>query len=101
MLVRKVGIWSLAKTFAIVYAGLGVVFGTLGLLLMAVLLVFASGGSGIPSSLELIFLGALMIVFIPIVAALKGLLVGAISALLFNFAAGLKGGFELDVEAGA
>ena len=93
MIIHKVGVRSLATVFAYIYAVIGLIVG-------AILSIVALAG---PDQTEitnaLATLGGPFAVFVlPLVAAIKGYLTGAISGWVFNYAARVSGGVEVEVE---
>ena len=81
-----------------------VLYGLLGLIIGACITLFSLVGAGFmrsqnapaPAIAGMIF-GTMAIVMFPILYGVMGGVVGALSALLYNFAARLIGGLELDL----
>lgn len=96
MILRRIDPVSLAKILGILYAMLGVLIGAL-ISLASVLGAFAGGaehGAG-----EFAFLlGAGAFVIAPVVYGALGAIGGLITALIYNLAAGIVGGVQLDLE---
>jgi hypothetical protein len=100
MTIKSVGVLSIAKIAAVVYAGLGLLGGI-------IFACFALVGAGITSAMQqnaqlppvfsLVF-GVGAIVAMPIIYGVMGFILGAISAWLFNIAAGIAGGVNIQVE---
>lgn len=100
MVVKKVGIWSAARI-------LGAIYGVIGLLAGTIFAIISLVGSGIasatlgrnaPIAWPGLFFGVGAIVFLPLLYGVMGVIVGAISASLYNVFAKLLGGLELEVE---
>src|SRR5258708_580885 len=81
-----------------------VLYGLLGLIIGACISLFSLVGAGFmrsqnapaPAIAGMVF-GTMAVVFIPIFYGLMGGVVAALSALLYNFAARLIGGLEVDL----
>jgi hypothetical protein len=100
MKVTRIGVWSAARVAALLYGGLGLLIG-------AFLSLAALAGAGLGSAVNaqsdvppalLVVIGVGAIVFAPIFYGVMGLIVGSLTAALYNLAAGVVGGIELDVE---
>ena len=93
VVLRQVGVMSVAKIAAVLMAIVGLIQG----------IVFASLGSMIGSiaglaSLEMLGgFGVLAVVMFPITGAISGFIGGAISAFLYNLVATRIGGIEMDL----
>ena len=102
MVIRKVGVLSLGKLMAVMYAGIGLVIGGL-YALFAVLgggAMMALGGES-DSALGggmMIGMGLAAIVLAPVFYGVLGFIGGIISAFFFNLAAKYTGGLELEVQ---
>lgn len=92
MVIRRVGALSCAKVTGLLYVILGLVVGAC---LSVVSLLGFAGGSYSP--LQGMF-GAGAIVMLPIFYGALGFFGTLIMALLFNFAAGVTGGIEVDAS---
>lgn len=98
MIVKRVGVLSLAKIMTVVYAGIGVIAG----IFMA--LISTMAGSGLSSHGAVGGMGMGMgfglgaIILFPILYGVLGFVGGIISAWLYNLAAGFIGGIELDLQ---
>jgi hypothetical protein len=97
MQVRRVGVFSYAKIMAVVMAGVMLIIGIpLGLIMMVIGAAAltqdgAAGGIGIG-------MGLAYMIILPIVYGVLGFIMGALSALIYNVAAGFVGGIELELE---
>ena len=101
--IRKLGILSVAKIYAVMMLVISLLFSIpYGLIIIIFSLTgagslgrqqaFAVGGGGI-------VLGLLIMIGLPIIYGLMGFVGGALSALIYNIFAGFVGGIEIDVEA--
>jgi hypothetical protein len=98
MVIKRIGPLSVAKIAAVLYAGIGLLIGVaFALLGMAGLgNRLSEDGSTIP--MMGLFFGVGAIVILPICYAIMGFVITLISAGLFNLAAGVTGGVEIDVQ---
>lgn len=102
MKVNRIGIGSAAKLSGAMYgaAGLifGVIFGLASLFGMGLASQFAADGAEAPPA----FLGPLFgvgaIILFPLLYGMMGLVVGAVSAALYNLFAGMVGGLEVELQ---
>jgi hypothetical protein len=103
MVIRRLGVWSVAK----LYAGIMATFGLIGGIFFA-LAAMVGGFAGAASStdtnaglaaggLSALF-GVGAIIFLPILYGVLGLIGGSIGAALYNLFAGLFGGVEVEVQ---
>ena len=94
MVVKRIGPVSVAKIAAVLYAGIGLIVG------IVVFLVTLVGVSIAPEANR--FLGAaagiFALILLPILYGCLGFVVSLIFAALFNVAARIAGGVQLDVE---
>lgn len=98
MIVRRIGVLSLAKIMGAMYAGFGLIFGALFAL---VSLFGAAVGAGLAEGGEAwmgAFFGVGAIVFLPIFYGVLGFVGGIISAAIYNLTAGFVGGLELETQ---
>ena len=102
MQIRRMGVFSCAKIYAIVMAAFGLVIGVIyGLFFMIVggaMLAAGSGREAGPAGASGLIIGLVMMVVIPIFYGVLGFVMGAIGALVYNIAAGFVGGIELELE---
>jgi hypothetical protein len=103
MVIKRVGALSLAKVAAVLYAGMGLLFG--GLVSLFSLLGAAAwmtrpgaqpDGPGGPMFGALFGVGA--IILLPIFYGILGFIGTLIAATLFNVAARMTGGVEIEVQ---
>jgi hypothetical protein len=94
MIVKRVGVWSAARMYAAITAAFGLVGG------IVFALIALAGASISPEAqgwMGPVF-GVGAIIFMPVVYGIMGLVIGAVSAALYNVFAGMVGGLSLDVE---
>lgn len=101
MVIKRVSPLSVAKVAGLLYALLGLIFGGL-FSLLAMAGGFASALEGSDSGsigpiVGLVF-GAGAVIVLPIFYGVMGFIVTAIMAVIYNFAAGVVGGVEIDVQ---
>ena len=96
--IRGVGVVSMGKMAAILYAVIGLIVGILlaGLSSIGALAGIASGERG-AGALGMFF-GFGAVIICPILYAIVGALVWMLLAALFNLAAGMIGGVEFEVD---
>lgn len=95
MIVRRVGVASVAKIYGAISGAFGLVAG-LFLALASVV------GAGLADSGDASFLGPLLgvgaVIALPVFYGVLGFVAGAAGAALYNLFAGMVGGVEIDVE---
>ena len=98
MIVKRVGVLSVAKVYGALSASMGLLF---GLVLAAISVVAGAGGGFIgddaPGLIGAMF-GAGAVILMPIFYGCAGLVMGAIAAALYNMFAGIVGGVRIEVE---
>ena len=98
MVIKRVGALSIAKIAAVLYAGIGLLLGLVFTLIgMAGFAGRLGADSGAPSFLGMLF-GVGAIVILPICYGLIGFVFTLIGAALFNAAARITGGVEIEVQ---
>ncbi len=93
MIIRKVGVVSLARILATIYAVFGLIAG-------AVLTIVALAGFDLGESsdeLARAVFGPAAIILLPIFYGIVGYLAGAVAGWVFNYAAAMWGGLEIEV----
>jgi len=101
MVIRRFGVWSVARLAAVLYAGLGFIIGAIVALISLVGAGIASGlhDANIPNAGMLTaFFGMGAIIVLPICYGLIGLIFGALTAALYNLFAGMVGGIEVETQ---
>jgi len=95
MVVKSIGVVSVAKMYGAICAAAGLLIGILFALASVV-------GAGLAESSEVGFLGPMLgagaVVALPIVYGIMGFIAGAIGAVLYNVFAGMVGGVRIEVE---
>ncbi len=98
MVITRIGVLSVAKIAGVLYAGVGLIIGALfsliGLAGFAGGLASDSAAGAMGSAL----FGVGAIIVLPIFYGVMGFVVTLISAWLFNIAAGITGGVEIEVK---
>ena len=102
MVVRRVGVWSAARLYGGLSATMGLLFGAvLALIALAGGMAGAadSGSAGGPvSALMGAMFGVGAIIVLPIFYGVLGVVMGALTAALYNLFAGMFGGIEMDIQ---
>ena len=101
MRIQKIGIGSAAKLSGAMYAAAGLIFG----FIFALAALFGAGfaqmaaneGDAPPAFLGAIF-GVGAIILLPLLYGFMGLVIGAISAALYNLFARMVGGLEVELQ---
>lgn len=100
MVIKRFGVLSAAKLYAVVMAAIGLIIGVpVGLIMMVVGAAVMSMGrdGGAPGGVG-IGMGLVYMIVLPIFYGLIGFIFGALGALVYNMAAGFLGGLELELE---
>ncbi len=102
MVIRKIGVLSLGKLMAVMYAGIGLLIGALYALFAVVGggAMMAMGGAedaAIGGGMVMV-MGLAAVIIAPIFYGILGFIGGVISAFFFNLAAKYTGGLELEVQ---
>ena len=100
MVIRRVGVASAARIAGALYAVIGLIGGcilAMVSLLSANIMGAASQGE-LPTWIAPMF-GVGAIVVAPIMYGVMGLVIGALTAAIYNVVAGMAGGLEVEVEA--
>ena len=106
MVIRHIGVWSVARLYGGLCAAMGLL---LGACFAVVAMVGggiaavaqnsgASSGSGVASGLMGAMFGVGAIVILPIFYGVLGIIMGALTAALYNLCAGMFGGIEMDIQ---
>ena len=98
MVIKRIGPLSVAKIAAVLYAGIGLLIGVAFALLGMAGLTNRLSEDGSPIPMMGLFFGVGAIIILPICYAIMGFVITLISAGLFNLAAGVTGGVEIDVQ---
>jgi hypothetical protein len=98
MVIRHIGVGSLARILAALYALWGFIFGVIvALIALAGTGISAASDSPLPGWAGGLF-GVGAVIFLPICYGVFGAIGGAITALMYNFIAGMVGGLSVETE---
>lgn len=95
MVIKRVGVWSVAKMYGALSGAMGLLF---GVILAIASMVGVSLAEGENSPFMGVLFGAGAIVALPLFYGVMGLVVGAVGALIYNAVAAVVGGITIDVE---
>jgi hypothetical protein len=98
--IKRMGVFSCAKIYSITLAAMGLIIGVIyGLIFMVVGGAMMAGGrnQGAAGASSLV-IGLVMMIAIPVFYGIIGFVGGIIGALVYNVAAGVVGGIELELE---
>jgi len=95
MVLKSIGVFSMAKVMGVLYAVFGFIFGSIFALLSVVGAGFASTGS---EGLLAVMFGVGAVIIMPIFYGVLGFIAGLIISVIYNVVAGLSGGLELHLE---
>jgi hypothetical protein len=106
MMVKRIGVLSAAKMYSLVGFGIGLIVGVIyGLIIMmfgAAMMMSSTGtsnsGAGAGAGASGFIIGLLIMVGFPILYGVMCFIAGAIGALIYNVAARIAGGIELELE---
>jgi hypothetical protein len=96
MVVKRVGVLSLAKVSAALYALMGLIFG--GIISLISVAGSAFGGGAMKDAFGGVMFGAAAVIILPICYGLVGFIGSLIAGGLYNVIAGMVGGIELEVQ---
>jgi len=94
MVLRSVGVLSVAKIMGALYAVIGLIAG----LILATIGMLGVGLSGGEGALVGMMFGIGGLIFAPIFYGILGFIAGAIGSAVYNIVAGAVGGIELDLQ---
>ena len=102
MVIRKIGVLSLGKVMALMYAGIGLVIGVRYALFAvvgggAMMAMGGEEGAALGGGM-MMGMGLAAVIVLPILYGVLGFIGGIISAFFFNLAAKYAGGLELEVQ---
>ena len=98
MLVKRLGVFSVAKVSGILYAVLGFIFGIIMSMVSLVLGSVFQGAEFGPAAGFGVLFGVGAVIFLPIFYGLLGFVGGAIMGWLYNIIAQYAGGIEVEFE---
>jgi hypothetical protein len=100
MVIRHVGVWSVARLYGALSAAMGLLIGGI-----IALISMAGGAAGMfgqrgdsPAGPLAMMFGAGAVVLLPLCYGILGLCAGALGAALYNLFAGMFGGIQLETE---
>lgn len=96
MQLKRIGALSLVKVFLVLYGGIGLIVGVI--FALAAIAGATAGMSEEAGPLAGVLFGAGAIVFLPILYAVMGAVAALLIAGLYNLAAGLTGGVEIELR---
>ena len=89
---KKVGVFSVAKIFAVISLILGLIFGIIVLIAGGVVALFSPEAAAAMAGA-----GIVLVIVMAIGGAIWGFIYGAIAAFIYNLAAGWFGGIEVEL----
>jgi hypothetical protein len=101
MVIKRLGVFSVAKIYSVVMAGVGLVVGIpLGLIMIVLggAIMSSAGRDATMGGGSFVGIGIFYMIALPIIYGVIGFIFGAIGALIYNVAAGVLGGVELELE---
>jgi hypothetical protein len=101
MVIKRLGVFSVAKIYSVVMAGIGLLVGIpLGLIMIVFGAAIMAGGRGDSAAGGGVGIGVgiFYMIGLPIMYGIIGFIFGAIGALIYNMAAGIIGGVQLELE---
>jgi hypothetical protein len=93
MILKRIGPVSAGKVMAVLYALIGLLVGA-----FVTLFALMGGGGTEGAGMMGMVMGVGAIIVLPILYAIIGFIAGALGAVLYNVAAGIGGGMELDLQ---
>lgn len=103
--IRKLGILSLAKIYAVMMFVMSLLISIPYGLFIIILFLIGGVGTGRQDGMAGllvggggVIMGLIVMVMIPVFYALAGFIAGALGALIYNIFAGIVGGIEIEVE---
>lgn len=98
MVLKRIGVLSLAKIMGVLYAAIGLIVGFFVSFAAVIGSVIGSSLEGTTEPLVGLFLGVGAIFFFPILYGVLGFIGGAITSAIYNFVSKFTGGLELEFE---
>ncbi len=107
MVIKRVGVLSIAKIYSLVMAVLGLIFGLIyGIIFIlfgAAMMarsggVESGGGAGVVGAGGTVLLGLLFMIGIPLFYGVLGFIIGPLGGFIYNAASKYIGGIELEIE---
>lgn len=97
MIIRRFGVWSVAKLYGSLLAAMGLLFGAIIALASMIGGAFGQDSPASAGPMAAMF-GVGAIIFLPIFYGVLGVVMGAITAGLYNLFADMLGGIEVETE---
>ena len=100
MVIRHVGVWSVARLYGALSGAMGLIIGgfiALASMAGGALGAFGQGNQAASGPLAMMF-GVGAVILFPLFYGVLGMVAGAIGAGLYNLFAGMMGGVELDIQ---
>ncbi|HKI85842.1 MAG TPA: hypothetical protein VKA53_03765 [Thermoanaerobaculia bacterium] len=99
MILRRIGVLSMAKIWGAMYCALGLIFGAIIAIFAVMGSTFAQqAASGSTPKFVTALFGVGAVVFVPLLYGFFGFLMGLVGAAIYNGLAALIGGIELDLR---
>lgn len=98
MVLKRIGVLSLAKIMGVLYAAIGLIVGFFVSFAAVIGSMIGSSLEGTTEPLVGLFLGIGAIFFFPILYGVLGFIGGIITAAIYNFVVRFTGGLELEFE---
>ncbi len=99
MVIKSVGVFSVAKMLGAIYAAIGLLAGlVISLISMFGGLAAMQSEAGISGGVAGAILGVGSIIILPLLYGGMGFIGGALAAVIYNIFAGVAGGIRLDVD---
>ena len=101
MVIKRFGIFSAAKIYCVVMAGVGLVIGVpfgLIMIIFGAAIMSSSGRDAAAGGGVTMGLGLFYMIGLPVIYAVLGFVLGAIGAAIYNLASRTIGGLELELE---
>ena len=99
--IKRVGVFSCAKMYSITLAAvgllIGIIYGLIFMVLGGAMLAGGGSNSGMAGGSSFV-IGLVMMIAIPVFYGIIGFIGGIVGALVYNVAAGIVGGIELELE---
>jgi hypothetical protein len=103
MTIRRFGVVSVAKMYALLMFIFGLIFGVIyGLILIvfgAAISALGPGTDATAGGISTVVMGIAMMIGLPLIYGVMGFIMGAIGALIYNAVAGIVGGIKFELEA--
>jgi len=96
--ITRIGVLSLAKMLAVLYAFLGLLFGGILSLFSVMGAAMGGGASGDSGGVVALLFGVGAVIILPIVYGCLGFVGGLIVAPIYNIVAGVMGGLEIEMS---